>query len=306
MKSFLLWLSRSKSIQELTKKHGFFRRFSSRFVAGDTLGDAILAVKELNSAGIIATLDHLGENTTNAEEAKKSADSYIDALREIKASGVDSNVSLKLTQMGIDISDKECAENVSRIIEEAKLTGNFVRIDMESSAYTDRTIGIFIKLHERHGNVGIVIQSYLKRSDDDVEKLSESGVNIRIVKGAYKEPASIAFARKLDVDENFVRLVEKMLSEDAIKNGCKVAIATHDEKIIKRCEEIVAAKNIGKDHYEFQMLYGIRRDLQKELSKNHHVRVYVPYGTEWYPYFMRRLAERPANLLFLLKNLLHA
>ena len=306
MKSALIWLSRSKWAKEFTKKHGFFRRFSSRFVAGETLGQAIGAVKTLNSLGIIATLDHLGENTTNAEEARKSAESYIDAIREIKSSGVDSNVSLKLTQMGIDISDDECIENVGRISEEAKRNGNFVRIDMESSAYTEKTLNILRILHGEYGNVGIVIQSYLKRSADDVDSLLKLGANVRIVKGAYREPLSLVFPKKHDVDENFMSLVEKMLSESAQKAGCKVAIATHDEKIIKRCEKLISERKIGKERYEFQMLYGIRRDLQRALSKNHTVRVYVPYGTEWYPYFMRRLAERPANLLFLLKNLFNA
>lgn len=306
MKSLLLWLSRNKRMKAFTKTHGFLRKFSSRFVAGDTLGEAIVAVKNLNSSGIVATLDHLGENTTNAEEARRTAESYIDALREIKTSGADSNVSLKLTQMGIDISDEECLKNVSKIAEEAKRNGNFVRIDMESSAYTDRTLMIFIKLHEKYSNVGIVIQSYLKRSANDVDNLVKRGVNIRIVKGAYREPTSAVFTTKKDVDGNFVALVDRMLSEDAIKNGCKVAIATHDEKITKKCEEIIKERVIGRDRYEFQMLYGIRRDLQRELAKNHDVRVYVPYGTEWYPYFMRRLAERPANLLFLLKNLFRA
>ncbi len=304
MKSLLIWLSRSKKIPKFTKKHKLFWRFASRFVAGETLEEVLKVVKTLNNEGMIATLDHLGENTEKENDANDASKAYVEALREIRKLKLDCNVSLKLTQMGLDLGKDICLRNVKSIVEEAKKDGNFIRIDMEGSRYTQTTLDIFGELRKGYDRIGVVIQSYLHRSAGDIEDLLQTGTNIRIVKGAYREPKETAFERKSETDKNYIALMERMLSKEAINKGCKVAIATHDEKILHKAKEMIKERNIGKEHYEFQMLYGIRQDLQKELAKEHPVRIYVPYGKEWYPYFMRRLAERPANLLFLLKNLL--
>ena len=284
------------------------RQAARRFVAGERLEEAIEAVKALNNQGILATLDHLGENTQTREDAIRAADEYLRILDAIRDHKLRSNVSLKLTQMGLDLDDDFCYENTKRIVEKAKEHTNFVRIDMESSAYTDRTLALYERFRqEGYDNVGVVIQAYLYRSERDVERLISLGANVRLCKGAYAEPPTVAFPRKRDVDRNFLKLLNKLWSAEARARGVYVAVATHDERIIRWAKRRAQELGISRDEFEFQMLYGIRRDLQQQLVREgYRVRVYVSYGQEWYPYFMRRLAERPANLLFLARHLVRA
>lgn len=273
---------------------------AKRFIAGETVQDAMQTVQELNDSGVSVTLDLLGEGVTVEEEARAAAKAYRNLLREIRASGVRSSISIKLTQLGLDISQELCADNLVMILEEARQLNNFVRIDMESSDYTQATIDIFKDAYSGFANrVGIVIQAYLYRSEQDVRELSSLGCNIRLCKGAYMEPPELAFPKKADVDKNFKKLLEIML-----ESPCYSAIATHDEKMIQHALDCIQKKSLRNSSYEFQMLYGIRRERQLELSaEGYKMRVYVPFGTQWAPYFMRRLAERPANLLFILKSL---
>jgi len=280
------------------------RRFTRRFIAGETLDDAITTIRTLNNDRILATLDHLGENVTSEAEARAAADDYLRALDAIAATGVRSHVSVKLTQMGLELSDDFCYTNTRRIAQRAKEIGSFLRIDMEGSAYTQRTLELFERLFFEFKNVGIVIQAYLYRSEADINHLIDLGANVRLCKGAYKEPANLAFPRKKDVDENFCKLVGLYLTPAAQEKGAYIAIATHDEQIIRWAREEVNRRQIPRNRFEFQMLYGIRRDLQLRLAASGYtMRTYVPYGTHWYPYFMRRLAERPANVIFLVSNL---
>ncbi|MCI2429769.1 proline dehydrogenase family protein [Candidatus Acetothermia bacterium] len=305
MRTMLLKLSQNSSLREAFSKYRFAQRAARRFIAGERLSEAIAVVRELNREKILATIDHLGENTTSESAARAAAEEYIVALDAIAQSKIQSEVSLKLTQMGLDLAPTLCLENMRRILERAQRYQNFVCIDMESSAYTDRTLDLYEALRcEGFENVGVVIQSYLKRSERDIDRLIERGIKVRLCKGAYQEPPSIAFAHKRDVDANYLKLLEMLFSPRAQENGVYMAIATHDEKIIRWAIDYVQRHKISKDRFEFQMLYGIRRDLQLKLAQEgYRVRVYVSYGTHWYPYFMRRLAERPANLLFLVKNL---
>ena len=275
---------------------------SSRFVAGTTIDDALAATATVNKSGCSVSLDSLGENVTNAEEAKHSADTYHRLLDEIAARRLNANVSLKLTQMGLDV-DERLATGVTRgIVEHAAGCDNFVRVDMEGSPYTDRTLRMVKELHGMNGNagrVGAVIQAYLYRSENDVTDLLAEHIRIRLCKGAYQEPPEIAFQKKTDVDANYVKLMKVLL-----KSGVYHGIATHDPKMIAATRDFARAEKIPPQAFEFQMLYGIRRDLQQQLVKEGwRMRVYIPFGAEWYPYFMRRLAERPANVLFVLKNL---
>lgn len=295
LKGALLYLADQPSLYRLIMRHGLLRGFARRFVAGEELEDAIAAIRALNARGIRATLDHLGESVRRAEEAVAAAQAYVEALDAIAAAGVESTVSLKLTQLGLDVSESLCRANLTRVVERAKRHGNFVRIDMESSAYTQRTLDLFKQLWASgHRNVGVVIQAYLYRSASDVDELIRLGARVRLCKGAYAEPPTVAFPRKGDVDANFARLMERLLSE-----GNYPAIATHDERLIRRAIDFARAQGIAPGRFEFQLLYGIRGDLQERLaSEGYHVRVYVPYGQQWYPYLVRRLAERPANLLF--------
>ena len=274
------------------------RPLVSRFVAGEKLADAIAAIRTLNAAGMTATLDYLGESVHSAAEASAAATQYIAILHAIDRGGVQSNASLKLTQMGLDVDRDMCARNVERIVAQAAQLGNFIRIDMESSAHTDVTLAIFKDLFARKQNVGIVIQSYLYRSESDIRELNKLGARVRLCKGAYKEPASVAFPDKADVDKSFVKLMQLLLSE-----GNYPGIATHDEKMIEATRDYAARHGISADRFEFQMLYGIRRDLQERIVRDgYRLRIYTPYGEEWYPYMMRRMAERPANLLFVLRG----
>ncbi|MFN7993440.1 MAG: proline dehydrogenase family protein [Bryobacteraceae bacterium] len=299
MRTLFLFLSRQKQLRKWMETSRWARRLSSRFVAGDNLPDAVETCKRINAEGIATTLDHLGENVTSTEEAAASRDAYLEALAEIVRLKVNGNVSIKLTQFGMDLSLAECRSNVEQLVKNAAAEGNFVRVDMESSEYTDRTLELVTDLHARYGTVGTVIQAYLHRSRKDVEDLCRRRIRVRLCKGAYLEPPGVAFQRKADVDRNFLELANLLL-----ENGVYPGIATHDEKIIAQTERFVESRKISRDSFEFQMLYGIRRDIQRRLvAKGYRLRLYVPYGEAWYPYFMRRLAERPANVFFLLRNL---
>ena len=275
---------------------------SRRFVAGEQLSEALDATAATNSIGMSVSIDNLGENVANAEESKESAKLYHQLLDEIAARKLDANVSLKLTHMGLDVDETMAREIVNDLVAHAARLGSFVRVDMEGSPYTDKTLEVVRELHVKPGNrgrVGAVIQSYLKRGQADVEQLCAQGIRIRLCKGAYKEPAEIAFQDKADVDANFVTLMKIML-----KSGVYHGIATHDPNMIEATKAFARSEKIGPDQFEFQMLYGVRRELQQQLVKDgYRMRVYIPFGTEWYPYLMRRLAERPANALFILKNL---
>jgi proline dehydrogenase len=271
-----------------------------RFVAGETSSIALKAVKNLNEKSVLTTVDILGENVGTEQDAHDAAQDYIDLLDEIQSTGVNSNVSLKLTQMGLDISTEFCLNNVKRIVEHAERLGNFVRIDMESSEYTDRTLDIFFKLYEQHKNVGIVIQAYLRRTDADVDRLIEVGAPVRLCKGAYKESPEVALQSMQEIRENFKRLARKL-----VEGGCHLALATHDEKLIRWGEQWIHADNLQPQQIEFQMLYGLRRTRLGGLAQKHQARSYVPYGSQWLPYFTRRLQERKENIFFVLKSLIH-
>jgi proline dehydrogenase len=295
----MLFLSRQARLRRWMETSALARRLSSRFVAGETLDEALSVARHVNAEGISLTLDHLGENVTSLEEAAASRDEYIRALDQIQALGLNANVSIKLTQFGIDLDESLCRANVEQLVKVASRHANFVRVDMESSAYTDRTLSLVHDLRTRYDGVGAVIQAYLYRSESDVERLCREGIRIRLCKGAYLEPAKVAYPHKAGVDRNFVRLMKILL-----EIGVYPAIATHDEAIIAETKRLAASRRIPPSAFEFQMLYGIRRDIQKRLvSEGYRLRLYIPYGKAWYPYFMRRLAERPANLLFLARNL---
>jgi proline dehydrogenase len=275
------------------------RRLSTRFVAGETLEEALAVARNLNAEGITVTLDHLGESVSTLTEAAEARDVYLRTLDAIHANGIQGNVSLKLTQFGLDLSAEQCLANVDRLVRRAAELDSFVRVDMESSAYTDRTLDLVHTLHARHGAVGVVIQSYLYRSQADIEKLCGAKIRVRLCKGAYLEPAAVAFPRKGDVDRSYLDLTRYLL-----RNGVYPAIATHDEAVIRQICRFAADRRIPLDSFEFQMLYGIRRDVQRRLvAEGYRVRLYVPFGKAWYPYYMRRLAERPANVIFILRNL---
>ena len=305
--SALLAASRSKALQAFSMDFPLAKRVSRRFVAGETLDEAIEVAKGLNAAGMLVSLDHLGENVTKKEEAKRAAMEYLAALDAIGDHELNCNISIKLTQLALDIDLMLCEELVRKIAARAKKVGTTVRLDMESSAYTQDTLDLYRKLCKKHENIGVVIQSYLYRSEQDLRALISQGANVRLCKGAYKEPKKVAFPLKMDVDRNYKILLEKLFSEEARKQGVVPCIATHDSKMIHGALRIIKAKRIPSEEFEFQMLYGIRPELQHLLaSEGYQVRVYVPYGEPWYPYLMRRLAERPANIWFLAKNLLRA
>ena len=275
-------------------------RLTSRFIAGHTLDREVEVCRRLNGEGILASLDHLGEGVRSLEEADRSRDAYLEALDRIAALGLKATVSIKLTQLGLDFSEAACRSNVERLVQRAKAIGTTVEVDMESSEYVDRTLALVSQLHSAYGGVRAVIQAYLYRSESDIEELCRQGIPVRLCKGAYMEPSDVAFPHKADVDRNYVRLMTKLL-----EHGTHPAIASHDERIIQQAVQYVKERNISPDRFEFQMLYGIRRDLQRRLvADGYRMRLYVPYGDAWYPYFMRRLAERPGNVLFLAKNLL--
>jgi proline dehydrogenase len=296
----ILYLSRHKALRNWVETSLSAHRLSSRFVAGNQLDDALAVCRSIRADGITATLDYLGENVKSLDEAAACRDMYLRMLHSMQAAGVEPNVSIKLSQFGIDLSESACAGNVAALVKAAAAIGGFVRIDMESSEYTDRTLALVRRLHREYGACGAVIQAYLRSSAKDVERLEAERIRVRLTKGAYLEPPYIAFAQKAQVDRNYLELAQSLLTA-----GEFPAIATHDEHIIDAVENFVATHGIGKDRFEFQMLYGIRRDLQRRLVRDgYRLRLYVPFGEAWYPYFMRRLAERPANLLFFLRQLL--
>jgi proline dehydrogenase len=300
LRSLILYVSRQRGLRRWVENSAAARRFSSRFVAGKRLDDALTVCVRIRSEGIAATLDYLGENVKSLDEAASCRDMYSRMLRAMRDAGLEPNVSLKLTQFGIDLSESVCYDNVRVLVETAAQTGGFVRIDMESSAYTERTLALVERLHSEHSACGTVIQSYLRRSANDVERLERGKIRVRLCKGAYLEPPEIAYPEKSAVDANYLALAKSLLSR-----GEYPAIATHDERMINAIEQYVAEQGIGRDRFEFQMLYGIRRDLQRRLVKEgYRLRLYIPFGEAWYPYFMRRLAERPANLVFFLRNFL--
>jgi proline dehydrogenase len=279
---------------------GAARRVTKRFVAGDTLADGAAACAQLQTENLLSSLDHLGENVSSLDDAAVARDAYLQALDQIAARKLPSTISLKLTQMGLDFSEDACLENVRILIKRASAAETRIEIDMESTAYTDRILSVVERIAGEGGRIRAVIQAYLFRSAADVDKLNKLGIPVRLCKGAYLEPHSAAFAEKRDVDTNYLKLMKVLLD-----HGTYPALATHDEGIQNEAQRYRRERGIGADKFEFQMLYGIRRDLQKRLAgEGYRVRVYVPYGTEWYPYFTRRLAERPANAIFLLKNLL--
>ena len=314
LRSFFIYLSKANWARKLIAKLPMVWRVVTRFVAGEDLDNAIQAIKVLNAKGINATLDHLGENTASSEHARQATRDIIAALDGIQAAGVRANVSVKLTQIGLAIDPKLCADNLAEIVRHANEYHNFVRVDMEDSPVTQVTIGIMREMRQRgFENVGIVIQAYLYRSEADIRELVKDCYTVRLCKGAYKEPASVAFPKKKDVDANYDQLAE-ILMDGALSKSCEQlsqdgrfpplpGLATHDEPRIAHAKAYAQKIGLPQQAMEFQMLYGIRRELQEQLAaEGYPVRIYVPYGTEWYPYFMRRLAERPANVWFLISN----
>jgi len=300
LRKTLLYLSNQQKVFTFVRRNGLARRMASRFVAGETIEEAMTAVRALNARGITASLDLLGESVHREEEARATAQSYLDLLDRIQSQKLDANVSLKLTAMGLDVSEDLCVANMQMVLDRARDYGSFVRIDMESSAYTERTLHMFEhRLYPSYPkHVGIVLQSYLRRTYADVEMANRLHARVRICKGAYQEPASVAFPDKRDVDEQYIRSMHSLMSD-----GNYPGIATHDERIIADAKRFAAERKIATDRYEFQMLYGVRRDLQEQLVREgYRMRVYVPFGTQWYPYLMRRLAERPANVAFMTGN----
>lgn len=299
-RAVLLRLSSSPRVESLVRRSSISAPLVRRFIAGETMEATVDPVRALNSRGMTVTLDYLGENVTSLSEAEASAEYCRRLIRHIAENSLDANVSLKLTQLGLDIGVPTASDHLSSILSVAQEHGQFVRVDMESSAHTDRTFEVFESVWPEHRNVGMVIQSYLYRSDADIARLNAAGVRVRLVKGAYDEPATVAYRRKADVDAAYLRMMRQLL-----KDGVYPAIATHDERLIRATREYARAEGIGADQFEFQMLYGIRRDLQEALVRDgYRMRVYTPFGTEWYGYMMRRLAERPANLWFVAKNML--
>ncbi len=299
LRSLLLYLSRQRAMRRWMETSPVAERLTKRFVAGHTLNDVIAVAQRLNAEKTLASLDHLGESVSSLQEAETSRDFYLAALDQIAALHLGATVSVKLTQLGLDFSESECEANVARLVERARQIGTSVEIDMEASQYVDRTLALVSKMHQRFKSVRAVIQAYLYRAEGDVARLCAEGVPVRLCKGAYRESSDLAFPRKRDADHNYVRLMLQLLDQ-----GVNPAIASHDERILRQAVRYVKKRDLAADRFEFQMLYGVRRDLQRQLvDQGFRLRLYVPYGDAWYPYFMRRLAERPANVLFLLRNL---
>ena len=315
LRSFFIYLSHAAWARHIVTHWGFAWRAASRFVAGEQITDAIKVVKELNAKGIHATLDHLGEHTTNIEEALRATQDILQIFPKISENGVRANVSIKLSQIGLALDEGLCVENLERILQCARENGSFVRIDMEESAWVETTLRLYRKMRFERGfeNTGVVIQSYLYRSEEDIRQLAGEGGYVRLCKGAYKEPADVAYPKKSDVNASYDRLAQ-ILMDGSLAHGSPLAspdgktppspaMATHDEDRVEQVKEYARKIGLPKEAVEFQMLNGIRRDLQEKLAfEGYPVRVYVPYGTEWYPYFTRRLAERPANVWFFLSN----
>jgi len=298
----LLYLSRQEGLKDFATRFRPFKKLTTRFVAGETIEEAVAAIRQLNARGCTASFDHLNESVTKISETEEEVREYLRVLASIDDAGIRSNVSIKLTQFGLDIDPELTYKNARTVVADAARRGNFVRVDMEASSVTQVTLDIFKRLRAEFGlnDVGIVVQSYLRRAQTDVEELLKIPARIRLCKGAYNEPPEVAFPDKKEVDENYIRIMRVLLS-----SGVYHGIATHDPHMIEATIETARQRGIGKEAFEFQMLYGVRRDLQEQLARDgYNMRVYVPYGRHWYPYFMRRLAERPANVWFVLKNML--
>ena len=301
-RSALIYLSRQEGLKDFAARFALFKKLTTRFIAGETTDEAVAAIRAINAAGCSASFDHLNESVSNVAATEDEVSEYLHLLELIDQTGIDSNVSIKLTQFGLEIDPELAYRNARRIVEEAKRRGNFVRVDMEGSNVTQITIDIFKRLRSEFelNDVGIVLQSYLYRTAEDARDLLKIPARIRLCKGAYDEPAEVAYPEKKDVDANYVRIMQMLLS-----SGTYHGIATHDPRMIDATIDFAQREGIAKNAFEFQMLYGIRRDLQEQLARDGWgMRVYVPYGKHWYPYFMRRLAERPANIWFVLKNFL--
>jgi proline dehydrogenase len=301
-RSSLLWLSRHEGLKDFASRFKIFKKLTTRFVAGESIDEAVSFIREINAEGCSATFDHLNESVGSATEADLEVSEYLNILSKIDETRINSNASIKLTQFGLGLDHELAYKNARRVVDEAHRRGNFVRVDMEDSAVTQVTIDIFKRLRAEFGlnDVGIVLQSYLRRTYADAQELVKLPARIRICKGAYNEPPEVAFPDKKDVDDNYVRVMQLLLA-----SGTYHGVATHDPKMIEATVNFASKEGIGKDKFEFQMLYGIRRDLQHQLAQDgYNMRIYVPYGKHWYPYFMRRLAERPANVWFVLKNVL--
>lgn len=300
-RSALIYLSRQEGLKDFATRFSLFKKLTTRFIAGETIDEAIAAIREINARGCSASFDHLNESVNSADETEAEVSEYLNVLAQIDATGINSNVSIKLTQFGLEIDPELAYRNARRVVEDAARRGNFVRVDMEASNVTQATIDVFKRLRSEFGlnDCGLVVQSYLYRTENDVRDLLKIPARIRLCKGAYNEPPEVAYPEKQKVDENYIRVMQLLLS-----SGTYHGIATHDPKMIDATIDFAQREGIDKDAFEFQMLYGIRRDLQEQLARDGYgMRVYVPYGKHWYPYFMRRLAERPANIWFVMKNL---
>jgi proline dehydrogenase len=297
----LIWLSGQEGLKDFATRFKFFKKLTTRFVAGESIDEVVPYIREINAENCTASFDHLNESVDNPDEANKEVEEYLRILQRIDETGIRSNVSIKLTQFGLELDRELAYTNARRVVLDAQQRGNFVRVDMEGSNVTQVTLDIFKRLRAEFdlNDVGIVLQSYLRRTYDDAKELVKLPARIRICKGAYSEPPEVAFPDKKDVDDNYVKVMQLLLS-----SGVYHGIATHDPKMIDATVDFATREGIGKEKFEFQMLYGIRRDLQRQLARDgYNMRVYVPYGKHWYPYFMRRLAERPANIWFVMKNM---
>ncbi len=304
VRNFIFWLSTKKGVTDVIGRRGMKYGFARRFIAGETLSSALEASAELCRAGRCVSLNHLGENVHTAQEAERARDSYIAMVRELEAKNLDGNVSIKLTQLGLDLDRGLCQKLAAEIAAAAAGLRRTIEMDMEGTAYTDATLDIFEAVRRRSDNVALAIQAYLYRSEKDLERLAPLEPKIRLVKGAYREPPRLAFQRKNDVDANYRRLLDRLLDRAGGRRRFSPAIATHDPAMLDYARQRLREHGFAPDAYEFQMIYGVRRDLQQQLrEQNHPLRVYVPFGTEWCPYFMRRLAERPANCWFVLRSL---
>ena len=303
LRNLIFWLSTKKWVTDTIARQGMRRGFARRFVAGETLAEAIVPSTELCRAGRRVSLNQLGENVATPEEARQGRDSYVATLEALERAGLDGNISIKLTQLGLDLDRTLCLSLAQEIAARAQALGRTIEIDMEGSAYTEATIEIFEAIHRQHGNAGLALQAYLRRSQSDLERLAPLSPKVRLVKGAYREPAAIAFQKKGEVDANYRRLLDRLLRQGG-DGRFFAAVGTHDPALIQYALGKIKEYGVPRERYEFQMLLGIRRDLQHQLfSEGHPLRVYVPWGTAWCPYFMRRLAERPANLWFVLRSL---
>jgi proline dehydrogenase len=301
-RAFFLFLSHRRMLRRWVETSRISRKLTKRFIAGMTLDDELAVCRRLDSEKILSTIDRLGENVTSLDEARASRDAYLQVLDRIQELGLASTVSIKLTQFGLDFSPAGCLDNVRLLVAKAQQMGTRIEIDMESSEYTDRTLEIVTRLHSEFGSVRAVIQAYLRRTEADIARLCDMGIPVRLCKGAYDEPHAVAFAAKSEVDRNYAAMSRYLL-----EHGAYPALATHDAKMIDAARAHAQKCGVKPDGFEFQMLYGIRRDLQRQIvAQGYRLRLYVPYGEAWYPYFMRRLAERPANVFFLLRNLLRA